>query len=118
MSFIFRSIFWLGLAMVVLPPEARLGGGSETAEIRDLDLALEFQNASETLWSLGNQIANTCEANPQLCRAGTDMANTALATAANVAEHVTQQVADKADRALATAESTETTTKKIQARVE
>jgi hypothetical protein len=117
-GFIFRTIFWLGLAMVVLPPEARLGGGSDTAEFRDIDLADEFKNATDAVWSLGSQIANTCEANPQLCEAGAGMADAALATATNVATRVAEGMTDNAKNVLASAESAETTTKKIQARVE
>lgn len=118
MGFIFRTIFWLGLAIVVVPPEARLGGGDEMAEYKDIDFALELDRASATLWSLGSQLTDTCKTNPQLCEAGANLVDTTLAAAQNVATEAAVKLADGTHKVLATAESPETTTKKIQARVE
>jgi hypothetical protein len=118
MSFIFRTVFWLGLAMVMLPPEARLGGGDDMAEFRDLDVGLELQNAANAVLSVGNQAANVCETNPQLCKAGGDLANAALAAATTVATDVTGQLRSEAWKTLATAENDLPHGKKIQARVE
>ncbi len=118
MGFIFRTIFWLSLALVALPPEARLGGGDETAEIRTADLARELANAADVVWSSTGQIMSTCETNPQLCKAGIDLVNTSLAAAADTANHVAARLVSEPEKPLALAESLKPQTKKIQARVE
>ena len=118
MSFIFRTIFWLSLALVALPPEARLGGGDETAEIRTADLANAAMNAANTVWSSMTEIASTCETNPQLCAAGIDLVNTSLATAADAANAAAAHMVSAPEKPLALAESLKPQSKKIQARVE
>ena len=117
-GFIFRTIFWLGLALVALPPEARLGGGGNTAEFRNVDVALELKNAADTVWSSAAQIMSTCETNPQLCKAGADLVNTSLAAATDVAQDVAAQLVSEPHTTLAPAESRKPKSKKIQARVE
>jgi hypothetical protein len=121
-SFIFRTIFWLSLAMVALPPEARLGGGEETAEIRTADVARELANAAEIVWSSASsgmsEIWSTCETNPQLCKAGMDLVNTSLAAAADTANGLAVHLVSEADKPLAPAESEKPRSQKIQARVE
>ena len=118
MSFLFRTIFWLSLAAVALPPEARLGGGDEAAEIRTADLANAAANAANALWSSAAEIASTCETNPQLCQAGVDLVNTSFAAAADAANYAAVQLASAPDKPLALAESLKPQSKKIQARVE
>lgn len=118
MTFIFRTIFWLSLAAVALPPEARLGGGDETAEIRMADLTREIANAANVVWSSAGEILSTCETNPQLCKAGIDLVNSSLATAADAANGLAVGLASEADKSLADAESRKPHSQKIQARVE
>ena len=118
MGFIFRTVFWLGLALVALPPEARLGGGDDTAEFRNVDVAVELKNAADTVWSSAAQIMSTCETNPQLCKAGADLVNTSLAAATDVAQDVAAQLVSEPHKTLAPAESRKPQSKKIQARVE
>ncbi len=84
MSFIFRTVFWLALAMVIVPPESRLGGG-EVADFHDVDLALELHNVTYRVWSLAAGATNTCETNPQLCNAAADLWQTTWATAEKIA---------------------------------
>ena len=117
MGFIFRTVFWLGLAIVVIPPQARLGGG-DTADFEHVDLGLELQHAGSTLWSLGASALNACETNPELCKAGVDLWNTTLRTGASFAGDVRNQW-EKAPAAPAKLAGTEPRPKtKIQARVE
>lgn len=118
MGFIFRTIFWLSLAAVALPPEARLGGGDETAEVRTADFARELGNAADVVWSSAAQIMSTCETNPQLCKAGADLVNASLAAAADTANHVAARLVSEPEKPLALAESAKPQSKKIQARVE
>lgn len=83
MGFIFRTIFWLALALVVVPPQARLGGDEEV-EWRDVDLGLELHNAAYALWGLTIDAASACETNPQLCTAAGELMDTAVKTATTV----------------------------------
>ena len=84
MSFIFRTIFWLSLASVIVPTQARLGG-QETANYRDVNLELEVQNAIAVAWTAGTQLASICERNQQLCLAGSRLWQTTLDTVAEMA---------------------------------
>ena len=90
MSFIFRTVFWLGLAIVILPPKARLGGG-DTADFEHVDLGLEIQNAMAAVWAFGAGTLRSCETNPELCKAGSDLLNTSLSTGADLAGELQNQ---------------------------
>ncbi|MFM9864494.1 MAG: hypothetical protein ACKVRO_12890 [Micropepsaceae bacterium] len=122
MGFIFRTVFFLSLALVALPPEARLGGGDETAEIRTADVANELAKAANVVWSSASssarEIMATCETNPQLCEAGVSLVNTSLAAAADAANGMAAQLASEPKKPLADAESAKPRSQKIQARVE
>ncbi len=118
MGFIFRTIFWLGLALVALPPEARLGGGHDTAEFRNIDVAAQLKTVADAAWARADQIMSTCETNPQLCKAGVDLVNTSLAAATDMAEGMAVQLTSEPRKPLATAESVKPRSQKIQARVE
>jgi hypothetical protein len=83
-SFIFRTIFWLTLAIVVLPPQQRLGG-QETADFEKVDLELELHNAAYTAWSLASNALNACDSNPQLCSSTAELWQTAWTTVARIA---------------------------------
>jgi len=72
MSFIFRSIFWLALAIVVLPPEARIGG-QDIADFRDVDIDYELHNAAYTAWSMASNAMEACEGNPKFCQAAAEL---------------------------------------------
>lgn len=117
MGFIFRSIFWLGLAVVILPPKERLGG-TNTADFRDIDVALELHNAAYSLWAAGSQAASICETNPQLCKAGGDLLNASFATAKGLSARMASSFASVPEEALADAENASHPSKKIHARVE
>jgi hypothetical protein len=110
MGFIFRTVFWLGLAMVILPPQARLGG-DDTADFEQVDLGRELQNAGSTLWSLGVSALNTCDTNPGLCKAGVELWNTTVRTSTSLAGDAQNQW-EKEAKAEPRAKA------KIQARVE
>lgn len=85
MSFIFRTAFWLALAIVILPPNARIGG-QDTADFRDVDIELEVHNLSYSVWAHASNIMQSCDANPELCKATKELWNTAWVTVAKMAE--------------------------------
>jgi hypothetical protein len=115
MSFIIRSIFWLALAVVALPPEARLGGGAGEVDMHDVDLGLELHNAAYAAWAFVTQAAKACDTNPELCTAAGDLVDTAVATATGLAAEVKENHHPAAQTAPG---AHATRPKKIQARVE
>lgn len=86
MSFIFRTVFWLALAIVVVPPKARIGG-QDVADFRDVDVELELHNAAYTAWSMVSSSVEACDANPQLCTAATDLWQTTWKTVGDLATY-------------------------------
>ncbi len=84
MSFIFRTIFWLTLAIVVLPPQQRVGG-RDTADFNEIDVELELHNAGYAAWSLATNALNACDPNPELCKASAELWQTTWTTVARMA---------------------------------
>jgi hypothetical protein len=117
MGFILRTIFWLGLAMVVIPPQARLGG-DDTADLRAIDLGREAQHVTNFVWSIGGQAMQTCETNQGLCQAGQDLWATAVDTAGTLATEAQNQWQKAAVKAPVSEPAAARASKKIQARVE
>ena len=117
MGFIVRTVFWLGLAMAILPPKARLGG-ADTADFDHVDVGIELQNAVAAAWSFGASALRTCETNPQLCKAGNDLWNTTLATGTRLLGEVQNNLETQRVTQVALAEPPARSKKKIQARVE
>lgn len=117
MGFIFRSVFWLGLAVVILPPQQRLGG-ADTADFRDIDVGLELHSAAYSLWAMGAQAGSVCDTNPQLCEAGADLLSASFAAAKGVSAQLADRFASVPEEPLAGAENAQSPSKKIHARVE
>jgi hypothetical protein len=117
MGFILRTVFWLVLAMVVIPPQARLGG-DDTADFRNVDLGQAVQSLTSTAWTMGGQALRTCETNPGLCKAGQDLWRTTVETAGNLADEAQNQWQKAGEKPRRVAENHPRAYKKIQARVE
>ena len=117
MGFIFRTVFWLGLAIVILPPKARLGG-DQTADFERVNLSQALENAGTAAWSVGTNALRTCETNPGLCKASLELWDTTVETATSLAGEVQNRLQNVPEPALKTAEARIHAPKKIQARVE
>ena len=117
MGFILRTVFWLGLAVAILPPKARLGG-ADTADFDHVDVGIELQNAVAAAWSFGASTLRTCETNPQLCKAGNDLWKTTLDTGAHLIGEMKNSLETQRVTQVALAEPPTHGKKKIQARVE
>jgi hypothetical protein len=117
MGFILRTVFWLGLAVAILPPKARLGG-ADTADFDHVDIGIELQNATAAAWSFGASALRTCETNPQLCKAGNDLWKTTLATGTHLIAEMRNNLETQQVTQVAMAEPPARGKKKIQARVE
>jgi len=117
MGFIFRTAFWLALAIIIVPPEARLGGDDAT-ELEHMDVATAFAEAKQATWAIGDAAVNTCSHNPKLCAAGQQLVDTTFATANTVIGDVENTMRGGKEHARLAANSAPHRTKKIQARVE
>jgi hypothetical protein len=87
MSFIFRTIFWLTAATMILPQGSRLGG-EEIADFRDFDLELELRAAAMSAWSTASAAAGSCRENPELCQSVANLWSTTVATVSDIANGV------------------------------
>lgn len=117
MGFLFRTIFWLGLAAVILPPEARLGG-DEQVEFRDIDVGLELHNAAYSAWAFATQAASTCEGNPELCGAAAKLWDTTTATVLSLGADMQERGENLDETAEPEPKPKQKSAGKIQARVE
>jgi hypothetical protein len=79
MGFIFRTIFWLSAAVVILPPGSRLGGDN-IAEFRDVDIEQELRAAAFSAWSIVSSASLACAENPELCQSATKLWNVSVST--------------------------------------
>ena len=117
MGFIFRTAFWLALAVVIVPPKARLGG-DEATELEQMDLNTALAEAKAAAWAIGDAALNTCTHNPKLCETGQQLVDTTFATANGVIGDVENTMRGGKEQVRVAAKSTPHRTKKIQARVE
>ena len=95
MGFIFRTIFWLSAASVIIPHGSRLGE-DEIADFRNADLELELRAAAVSAWSIANAAAGACDDNPDLCKAASRLWDTTLDTAAGIVSDAAKDQADAA----------------------
>jgi len=117
MGFIFRTIFWLGLALVIVPPHARLGADGDVAW-QDIDVGQELHNAAYAAWGLSVDALSACDTNPELCKTAANLWDTTVSTAANLTADVNARWTDADAKAVKLAENEHRSPKKIQARVE
>jgi hypothetical protein len=116
MSFIFRTIFWLTLASVVIPPEARLGGDDGDAMPADLGAAMH--DIAYEVWGFGVGLAQTCETNPELCQAGQELISATAETGSSLVVGLNNRWQDAASEAAVEPGQAPVTRGKFQARVE
>ena len=117
MGFIFRTVFWLALAVVIVPPKARLGG-DEATELEQMDINMALAEAKQAAWAIGDAALNTCAHNPKLCETGQQLVDTTFATANGVMSDVENTMRGGKEQPRLRTKSTPHRTKKIQARVE
>lgn len=117
MGFLLRAAFWLAIAAVILPPEARLGG-DEQVELRNIDLESELHEAAYAAWVFSTQIFSACESNPELCGAAGKLWDTTAATVADLATDMQERSELPDETGPRNVEPLPQTPTKIQARVE
>src|SRR5437588_812014 len=84
MGFILRSVFWLALASIVVPAEARLGYTDKGARGREVPVSEQVHDAAYAVWGFATQLAQTCDTNPALCAAGQNLMSTVTDTGASL----------------------------------
>lgn len=117
MGFLFRAAFWLAIAAVILPPEARLGG-DEQVELRNIDLESELHDAAYAAWTFSTHVFSACESNPELCGAAGKLWDTTAATVVSLAADMREPSESPAEIDPLGAENKPKPGQKIQARVE
>ena len=88
MGFILRSVFWLGLASIIVPVEARLGYDGDAAQGHDVPLAERMHDAAYAAWGFAVQVGKTCDTNPSFCAAGQNLISTVSDTGASLLQEV------------------------------
>jgi hypothetical protein len=84
MGFILRSVFWLGLASIIVPAEARLGASADKASGKDIPVAEQLHDAAYAAWGFAVEVGKTCQSNPSLCEAGQNLVTTVGDTGASL----------------------------------
>lgn len=79
MGFLLRIGFWLAVAIAIMPKDQRPGVESAGLEgAQSLEDALRM--TAYSAYNLVVQFQQSCETNPDLCKATEQLANTALST--------------------------------------
>jgi hypothetical protein len=78
MGFVFRLVFWLGVAFAIMPSEERPGqafAGEAGGSVEE-----RFQTTLSTVWTFASDIVTACQSNPDLCAATQALAQTTADT--------------------------------------
>jgi hypothetical protein len=118
MGFILRSVFWLSLASIVVPAQARLGYDGRTASGKDVPVAEQLHDAAYAAWGFAVQVGQTCESNPSLCEAGQNLISTVSATGTSLIQEAQARLAAPKNTHLAEASVHPQQHKKFQDRIE
>ena len=117
MGFILRSVFWLTLASIVIPVEARFGyDGNDTG--RDVPLSEQMHDAAYAAWGFAVQLGNACETNPSLCTAGQNLIDTVSETSSSLLQEAEARFMPPKKAHLADASTHAQQHKKFQDRIE
>lgn len=119
MGFILRSVFWLTLASIIVPAEARFGyDGSGGASRADIPVSTQLHDAAYAAWGFAVQVGQTCETNPSLCEAGNNLISTVTDTGASLLEEAQARFIGPKDTNVADAAAHTQQHKKFQDRIE
>jgi hypothetical protein len=94
MGFLFKLCFWLGVAVMIMPPEDRPGqalAGAPQESIED-----RFRIAVQSAVVFASEVASTCTTNPKLCEATAALAQTTAATGQALVTEAREAIAEAA----------------------
>ena len=118
MGFILRSAFWLTLASIVVPVEARFGYEGKSNDGRDVSVSEQVHDAAYAAWGFAVDVAHTCDTNPAVCAAGQNLISTVADTGASLLKDAQSRLSAPQTAHVADAAPHTGSHKKIQARVE
>jgi hypothetical protein len=118
MRFILRSVFWLTLASIIVPAQARLGNDSAGASGKEIPVAEQLHDAAYAAWGFAVQVGKTCESNPSLCEAGQNLISTVTDTGTSLLEEAQARFVAPKNTHLADASTHAQQHKKFQDRIE
>lgn len=119
MGFIFRAAFWLGLASILVPADARLGYEGQTADGRPpAAIGDQIHDAVYAAWGFASELAQTCETNPSLCEAGQNLASTVAETGSALVIDIHERLTTAAQEHISAVPQAAERHAKFQARAE
>ena len=118
MGFILRSVFWLTLASIIVPAEARLGYGDKDAVGHEASFRDQVHDAAYAAWGFATRIAQTCDTNPALCAAGQNLMSTVTDTGASLLKEAQSRLSVPENPRVLEATSHVQQHRKFQARIE
>jgi len=118
MGFILRSVFWLTLASIVVPAEARLGYRDRASGGREVSFNEQIHDTAYAVWGFTAQLAQTCDTNPSLCTAGQSLMSTVTDTGASLLREAQSRLSTPENPRFVAASSHPQQHKKFQARIE
>ena len=93
MGFLFRLMFWVGVAVAIMPPEDRPGADGAIASEAGLEERLRM--AVFSVWALAADVSETCVRNPDLCAATQNLATTTMQTTQDLVMEIRDNVTGK-----------------------
>jgi len=118
MGFILRSVFWLTLASIVVPVQARFGYDGQDAPKRDASVSEQMHDAAYAAWGFAVQLGQTCDTNPSLCAAGQNLITTVTETGSSLLQEAQTRFTPPKNTHLADASTHAQQHKKFQDRIE
>lgn len=118
MGFILRSVFWLTLASIIVPAEARFGYDGSGTSRADIPVSAQLHDAAYAAWGFAVQVGETCESNPAFCEAGKNLISTVTDTGASLLEEAQARFVGPKDTHVADAATHAQQHKKFQDRIE
>jgi hypothetical protein len=112
------SVFWLTLASLVVPVEARLGYDAKGAGAREVPFTEQVHDAAYAAWGFATQLAQTCDTNPSLCAAGQNLMSTVTDTGASLLREAQSRLSPAEKPRILAAATHAQPHKKFQARIE
>lgn len=118
MGFILRSVFWLTLASIIVPAEARFGYDAKSADAREGSFSVQMHDTAYAVWGMAAQLPKICDTNPGLCAAGENLVSTVSATGASLLKDAQSRLSAHDNPHVAEASPQVQQHKKFQARIE
>ncbi|MBI1212903.1 MAG: hypothetical protein GC190_15685 [Alphaproteobacteria bacterium] len=118
MGFILRSVFWLTLASIIVPAEARFGYDANDASGKEVPISEQMHDTAYAAWGFAVQVGKTCDSNPALCEAGQNLISTVTNTGSSLLEEAQAYFVEPQDAHVADASTHAQQHKKFQDRIE